>query len=218
MSDLGNSIVRELTLLKTLFSLAAVFSVLTDCYAASACNKPSDEILTSIVRVLNNDGSQASGVVISRDFVLTAAHVVEGAGPFFVKFDRRIEQAVLHSVDLANDLAVLSVLTHGLTPIPLSIGGLHPNEPVWALGYPLGGDLEMSRGYVEDFYQGAVQTSAEIDSGHSGGGLLSCEADRHVLAGMLRGYGAYQRDGNLVKVDNFSISVPSHTIKSFVWN
>ena len=75
-------------ILKILFGLSTVFLLLTDSHAASACNKPSQDILTSIVRVLNNDGSQASGVVISRDFVLTAAHVVEGDGPFYVKFDR----------------------------------------------------------------------------------------------------------------------------------
>jgi len=36
-------------------------------------------------------------------------------------------------------------------------------------------------------------TSAGIDSGEAGG-LLSCENGRFVLAGMLRGYGAYATD------------------------
>ncbi len=205
-------------MIKALCGLAVLCLVLVDGYAGPHCKQPSQETLTSIVRVLNDDGSQASGVVIGRNFVLTAAHVVEGPGPFSVKFDSRTESASLHSVDPANDLAVLSVATHNLVPIPLSMGQLRTDEPVWALGYPMGGDLKISLGYVEELYQGTVQTSAEINSGHSGGGLFSCEADKYVLAGMLRGYGAFRRNGELVKVDNFSISVTSGTIKRFVWN
>lgn len=205
-------------MIKALCGFALFSLVLAEGYAGPHCNQLSQETLASIVPVLNDDGSQASGIVIGRNFVLTAAHVVEGDGPFFVKIGNLTETASLHSVDPTNDLAVLAVATHNLVPIPLSMDRLRADQPVWALGYPLGGDLKISLGYVEEFHQGAVQTSAEIDSGHSGGGLFSCEADKYVLAGMLRGYGAFRRNGVLVKVDNFSISVTSRTIKRFVLN
>ena len=186
--------------------------------AESECGKPGKQVLMSIVKISTSHGSQASGIVIAPGRVLTAAHVLEGVGPYFVDLRTGLEEAGLQAIDRSNDLAVLSVPTHGLVPIPFSVRDLDNSEPVWALGYPLDGELTLSSGYFEEFVGGALHTSATIDSGQSGGGLVICEANQHVLAGMLRAYGAFRRDNALIKIDNFSISVPTRTIRSFLLN
>ena len=55
-------------------------------------------------------------------------------------------------------------------------------------------------------------TSAGIDSGEAGG-LLSCENGRFVLAGMLRGYGAYATDQGSVRLDDYSVVIATIDIQ-----
>ena len=61
-----------------------------------------------------------------------------------------------------------------------------------------------------------LHTTAEIDSGDSGGGLIACQQGRHVLAGMLRGYGAIKRGNEYVKIANYSASVAARNITEFI--
>ena len=60
--------------------------------------------------------------------------------------------------------------------------------------------------------EGALHTSAPIDSGQSGGGLLACERGAYRLLGMLRGYGAYRNGSDYVKLANHSVAVAASTI------
>lgn len=204
--------------MKTFLSLAAMMAFTINCNAGIDCNVPTDRILESVVRVTGDDGGKASGVVIAQDVVLTAAHVINGSKSVFVSSDGILKVAKIQSVDVANDLAVLQVSTNDLAPVPLSMNELRNNQPVWAIGYPLGGDMVLSLGHFQDNIDGKLHTSAPIDSGHSGGGLISCEANKHVLAGMLRAYAAYQRGDEYVRIKNFSISVSSRVIEDFIWN
>ena len=59
-------------------------------------------------------------------------------------------------------------------------------------------------------------TTAPIDSGQSGGGLISCEHGKHVLAGMLRGFAAYVNGDEYIKIKNHSVSVASTDIRNFI--
>jgi hypothetical protein len=52
----------------------------------------------------------------------------------------------------------------------------------------------------------AIHASAGINLGESGGGLLSCGYGEFVLAGILRGYGAYRIKRDLVRLEDYSIS------------
>ena len=99
------------------------------------------------------------------------------------------------------------------SPIPLSVYDLYAEQEVWAAGYPRAQPLHTTSGYFVSKKAEALHTSAGIDSGESGGGLLSCENGEFVLAGMLRGYGAYRTDQGLVRLEHYSISVPASEIQ-----
>lgn len=180
------------------------------------CAQPDQQTLQAIVPVATDHGSHATGVVYDDNRVLTAAHAVAGGGQFFVRVGESFRTADLVMVDHANDLAVLAVDTQSIRP--LHIAGLDPIEaqPVWAVGYPRAQSIMTSEGVLQDFREGALYTSASIDSGQSGGGLLSCNDGAWEMLGMLRGYGAYLQGGHYVKIENHSVSVAAATINQFL--
>ena len=180
------------------------------------CAYPDELTLAAIVPVATDHGSHASGVVFDNNRVLTAAHAVQGGGRFFVRVNERFRVADLVSVDHVNDLAVLAVDTAEIQP--LRISGFSPThaDPVWAAGYPRAQPMKTTMGLFKQISGGALHTSATIDSGQSGGGLLSCAQGRWSLVGMLRGYGAYWQEDHYVKLDNHSVSVAGTTIHQFL--
>ncbi len=180
------------------------------------CSKPGAATLAAVLPVATDHGSHASGVVVDHGRVLTAAHAVQGASRFFVRTGHQFLQADLVSVDHDSDLAVLAVDTGDIRPLSLAPGALGASEPVWAVGFPRARELATSSGVFQRVAGGAVHTSASIDSGQSGGGLLSCLRGEYVVAGMLRGYGAYRSGEQFVKLDNHSVSVAADTIRHFL--
>ena len=184
--------------------------------AVNGCSGPGADALAAVLPVATDHGSHASGVVFQRGRVLTAAHAVEGASRFFVRTDEDFRRADLISVDHEADLAVLAIDTGDIQPLPLAGAELTAEEPVWAVGFPRARALETTSGVFQRVSDGAVHTSASIDSGQSGGGLLSCTGGEYAIAGMLRGYGAYRSGDRYVKLDNHSVSVAARTIQHFL--
>lgn len=182
----------------------------------SSCATPDAQALQAILPVATDNGSYATGVVYDNNRVLTAAHAVQGAAHFFVRVGDAFRSADLVMVDHVNDLAVLAVDTQSIQP--LLITGYDPRkaQPVWAVGYPRAQAMQTSTGVLQDNLEGALHSSASIDSGQSGGGLLSCHNGAWELLGMLRGYGAYLREGRYVKMENHSVSVAAATINEFL--
>ena len=177
------------------------------------CQWPSNQILNSIVAIESGDNSHASGVVVSNNLVITAAHVLEDYDNTAVEINNAKHRATVLLVDQASDVALLSVATENLYPIPLSKSDLYKSQAVWAAGYPRAQSLLTTSGNFVSQKAEAIHTSAGIDSGESGGGLLSCEDGKFVLAGMLRGYGAYRTENGLVRLEDYSISVAASDIK-----
>ncbi len=180
------------------------------------CAGPDAAALAAVLPVATDHGSHASGVVFAPGRVLTAAHAVQGASHFFVRTGRDFRRADLISVDHDADLAVLAIDTGNIRPLPLSNTDLSSRERVWAVGFPRAKGLEMSAGVFQRLDGGAVHSSASIDSGQSGGGLLSCDRGEYAIAGMLRGYGAYRSGDRYVKLNNHSVSVAAGTIHRFL--
>jgi len=177
------------------------------------CNWPSSNVLDSIVPIESGKSSHASGVVVSNNLVITAAHVLEDYDDTEVAINDVLYPASVLLVDRESDIAVLSVWTDNLFPIPLSKFELYESQEVWAAGYPRAQNLHTSSGNFVSKKAEAIHTSAGIDSGESGGGLLACENGEFVLAGMLRGYGAYRTERGLVRLEDYSISVAASDIK-----
>ncbi len=132
--------------------------------------------------------STGTGFVVSDDgYIVTNAHVVEGAKTATVKFgeDKEID-AVIKGTDVNSDLAVLKIdpKEHDLTPLELgSTEGIKVGDPVAAIGNPYGLDRTLTTGVVSALareirglnnfpIKDVVQTDAAINKGNSGGPLL----------------------------------------------
>jgi serine protease Do len=136
-----------------------------------------------------------SGFVVSADgYVLTNAHVVEGASKVTVRLlDRREFTARVVGSDVSTDVAVLKIDATGLTPAPLGDSDAsRVGEWVLAVGNPLGDNLtftvtqgiisakgraldlpNQSQGSIQDF----IQTDAAINPGNSGGPLVNVRGE-----------------------------------------
>ena len=177
------------------------------------CKWPNSQILDSIVPIESGRYSHASGVIVSDNLVITAAHVLEDVSDTVAVVNDRLYVAKVLFIDRETDLALLSVWTDRRNPIPLSNHELDASQEVWAVGFPRAQAQHTSAGNFNFRKAEAIHTSAGIDLGASGGGLLSCENGQFVLAGMLRGYGAYATDQGLVRLEDYSISVAASDIK-----
>ncbi len=179
------------------------------------CNAPGAGALSAVVRVATLTGNDGSGVVIASNRVLTAAHVVTDERQALVLIGDEYRDASVIAVDVQSDLAMLDVDTEQLPVLPLARTGLFEHEPVWTVGFPLALDQVAHAGHYQHHVDGAIYTSASTNAGGSGGGLLRCDDGEFELAGMIRGYGAYWRGGELLRIKDLSISVPADTITEF---
>lgn len=199
------------------YLLTPFIAILAGCATtvSSQCGLPGSETLTSIVRIASADGSNASGVVVDQDRVLTVAHAVDDGSTATVKYGEKSYKADVIATDANIDLALLSVETGDLEPVQLSTTQLQELEQVWAIGFPLAREQKMTIGLFQSDYNGRLYTSTHINSGSSGGGLLRCRAGTYELAGVVHGYVAYRDGDNLVNIGD-STSVPAKQILAFV--
>ncbi len=192
------------------------YTVYTDT-DPEVCNTPDTVVTQSIVRVATGDGGDASGVVVAPDRVLTAAHVVFESDLALVRIDNDYRRATLLALDQSADLALLAVHTGNLKPLPLAQTTLYDYEQVWAIGYPLALDQVTTHGFLRNRSQGRLFTSAPIQAGASGGGLMRCENGHFELAGLIRGYGAYRVGDELIPLHDLSIHTPAERIQQFIF-
>ena len=143
--------------------------------------------IVSITALGDWGGSSGTGVVMSEDgYLITNAHVVEGAERVTVKFhDGKQHTGFLVGMDKSSDLAVLKVEATGLAPAEFGNSDhLKVGETAVAIGNPLGEELQgtMTEGIVSAVNRGVevdgvemtlIQTSAALNSGNSGGALIN---------------------------------------------
>jgi serine protease Do len=132
--------------------------------------------------------SLGSGFVISQDgYVLTNAHVVEGADEITVKFtDKREFKAKVIGADRRTDIALIKIDATGLPavrfgdPSKLKVG-----EWVVAIGSPFGFDNTVTAGIVsakgrslpQENFVPFIQTDVAINPGNSGGPLFNLRGE-----------------------------------------
>ena len=129
-----------------------------------------------------------SGFVVDRQgFILTNAHVIDGASQVTVSFeDKKTENAKVVGKDSSTDLALLKVDVGGLALKPLTLGDsshVQVGDPTIAIGNPFALDRTLTTGVVSALQRqisapngftisNVIQTDAAINQGNSGGPLL----------------------------------------------
>jgi putative serine protease PepD len=141
----------------------------------------------SVAYITTGTGT-GSGFVVSDDgYIVTNAHVVEGAnGQIKAKIgDGKALDAKLVGEDASTDLALLKVSATNLKPLALGdSSGVEVGDPAYAIGNPFGLDRTLTTGVVSALQReisspngfsidDVIQTDAAINPGNSGGPLLS---------------------------------------------
>ncbi len=131
---------------------------------------------------------EGSGFIVSDDgFILTNAHVVDGASAVTVRLtDRREYSAKVIGVDERTDVAVLKIDAQGLPAVRLGDpDGLKVGEWVVAIGSPFGFDNSVTAGIVSaksrslpgDSLTQFIQTDVAVNPGNSGGPLFNLRGE-----------------------------------------
>ncbi|MDI5936590.1 DegQ family serine endoprotease [Halomonas kalidii] len=132
--------------------------------------------------------SLGSGFIISEDgYILTNAHVVQGADEILVRLnDRRELAAELIGADERTDVALLKVDADDLPTLTLGDSdALRVGEWVAAIGSPFGFDSSVTAGIISainrtlprDAYVPFIQTDVAINPGNSGGPLFNLDGE-----------------------------------------
>jgi S1-C subfamily serine protease len=180
------------------------------------CVQPGLETRASVVRIVTDVGAHGSGVVVGRNRVLTAAHVVADSGATRIALqDGPYEPAEVLGLDTRIDLALLGADTGEVAPVAITHRALASYEDVWAIGFPMALDLAVTQGRFQHAANGKLYTSAWITAGVSGGGLMRCNHGDYELAGIMRDYVAFVRGNTYVNASQ-STSTPAESILAFI--
>ena len=127
-----------------------------------------------------------SGFVLSSDgFVMTNAHVVEGADEVIVTLpDKREFKARIIGADKRSDVAVVKIEASGLTAVKIGDANrMRVGEWVMAIGSPIGLENTVTAGIVSakqrdtGDYLPFIQTDVAINPGNSGGPLINMRGE-----------------------------------------
>jgi len=132
--------------------------------------------------------SLGSGFMISGDgYILTNAHVVEGADEVTVRLtDKREFKAKTIGTDKRTDVALIKIEANGLPAVKLAdTNQLKVGEWVVAIGSPFGFDNSVTAGIVsakgrslpQENYVPFIQTDVAINPGNSGGPLFNMRGE-----------------------------------------
>ena len=213
--------VRTITQTRTVSATSSGTAVKSphDVYAAAK---------DAVAYVTTGSGT-GSGFVISDDgYIVTNAHVVEGAnGAIKAKIgDGKTLDAKLVGQDASTDLALLKVSATNLKPLALGDSStVQVGDPAYAIGNPFGLDRTLTTGVVSALQReisspngfsidDVIQTDAAINPGNSGGPLFN-------TAGQVIGVNSQIESPNTSssgQAGNVGIgfAIPADTVKSVV--
>ena len=128
----------------------------------------------------------ASGFILTSDgYVMTNAHVVDGADEMIVTLtDKREFKAKLIGADKRTDVAVVKIEATGLPAVKIGdVSRLKVGEWVMAIGSPFGLENSVTAGIVSakqrdtGDYLSFIQTDVAINPGNSGGPLINMRGE-----------------------------------------
>ena len=145
------------------------------------------------------ESGAGSGVIISSDgYILTCAHVVDGASTITVTIGDKDYTATLVGEDTTSDIAVVKIDASGLTPATVGDSdNLKVGQSVMAVGNPLG---ELG-GTVTGGMISALNRSVTIQGSNSVNTMSLIQMDASVSPGNSGG-GLFNMNGELVGIVN----------------
>ncbi|HZY15082.1 MAG TPA: DegQ family serine endoprotease [Ramlibacter sp.] len=155
-----------------------------------------------------------SGFILTPDgFVMTNAHVVEGADEVIVTLtDKREFKARIIGADKRTDVAVVKIDATGLPAVRLGdVSRLKVGEWVMAIGSPFGLDNTVTAGIVSakgrdtGDYLPFIQTDVAINPGNSGGPLINMRGEVIGINSQI-----YSRSGGFMGI-SFAIPIDEAT-------
>jgi S1-C subfamily serine protease len=173
------------------------------------------------------DQALGSGFVIDKTgHIVTNYHVIEGADAIEVSFSNQDTlSATIVGSDPSTDIAVLRVQSSSRGLAPLAFGNsdtVRVGDPVVAIGNPFGLRRTATAGIVSAVQERTItapngypidhviQTDAQINSGNSGGPLLSARGEVIGVNSQIA-----RADGSSGNV-GIGFAVPSNTVKAVV--
>ena len=150
-----------------------------------------------------------SGFILTADgFIMTNAHVVEGADEVLVTLtDKREFKAKIIGADKRTDVAVVKIEATGLPAVKVGdVARLKVGEWVMAIGSPFGLDNTVTAGIVSakqrdtGDYLAFIQTDVAINPGNSGGPLINMRGEVVGINSQI-----YSRTGSFAGI---SFSIP----------
>ncbi|MCL2841847.1 MAG: trypsin-like peptidase domain-containing protein [Oscillospiraceae bacterium] len=166
-------------------------------------------------------GGSGTGIVMTENgYIITAAHVVEGARQIAVYLeDGTRHDASLVGEDMDTDIAVLKINATDLTPAEFGDSDLlQVGQEVAVIGNPLGQAHSMSNGIISALNRDVthdgitmrlIQTNAAINEGNSGGPLIN-------LYGQVVGITNMKMVSYSGGVEGLGFAIPTATIRPVV--
>jgi len=181
----------------------------------------------SVAYITTGSGT-GSGFVVSADgYIVTNAHVIEGAnGRIQAKVgDGKTLDARLVGEDASTDLALLKVDAAHLKALELAdSSGVEVGDPAYAIGNPFGLDRTLTVGVVSALQReisspngfsinDVIQTDAAINPGNSGGPLFNAAGQ---VIGVNSQIESTASNGGQAGNVGIGFAIPSNTVKSVV--
>lgn len=173
-----------------------------------------------------------SGVIIRSDgYIITNAHVIDGAEKIMVSANDKKYMAEIVGADTESDIAVVKIDAENLQPIALADSdNLHVGDWVMAIGCPMGYEQTATTGIVSalnrstisssngttTIYPTLIQTDAAINSGNSGGALVDDEAKLIGINTLVSAssYGGQADNLGFAISSNYAISIANQIIEN----
>lgn len=155
-----------------------------------------------------------SGFVLSADgYVMTNAHVIDGADEVFVTLtDKREFKARVIGADRRSDVALVKIEATGLPTVRIGdVGRLRVGEWVIAIGSPFGLENTVTAGIVSakardtGEFLPLIQTDVAINPGNSGGPLINMRGEVVGINSQI-----YSRSGGYMGI-SFAIPIDEAT-------
>jgi len=176
------------------------------------------------IRTESSEGnSVGSGVIIAKNKVLTAAHVVDGATTLTASCGgRKIPAKVLNMLPSV-DLALIEYLQDcPIEPVTLAPENPPPASDIYAVGCPAGRCFLVTKGIVSGYFsrRGVTKMYSDIKIwyGNSGGAVLDDHNNLVGIVSAITWFSTIEMENKRLEVNsqNYAVIIPISVIKTFL--